>query len=434
MKYLHIKILFLTFIISITACDNKKEKEEVEKLKDVDQVTKSESSDISKINFYFENSASMNGYLTGDDFLETLNRIIGNMNEEILNSYFVNTSEYAADNILDRIEKRNIKTMGIENSDHQFIFENAIKNATDNELSIVITDGIYSVDGKSPNIVSIKIENAFKKALQQNEIETVILKLSSNFNGTYYSESCEPGHKAIKINQERPYYVLLFGNSEIINKAMNEIVVIKDLPGFKEQARFFITKNKSINYTILTQGEEKHANKLEAENKYSKDNIKSIKGERFALGGFKSTPKEDKYLRFGIAIDYSKYSLPDSYLTDVNNYEVDDKTGYKVVKVTNISNLKSNTKTYDVLENLKTKYTHIIIVKATNGLFGDLEIDLKKNLPSWIRNSGMDNDCEIIDNTTQTFAFDQLINGISKAYEKVNDNDKYIELKLKIKV
>jgi len=432
MKYISFKILFLTFIISITACDGKKGKEEVEKAKAVPVIIK-KTTDISKVNFYFENSGSMNGYLEGGDFLETMTRIIGNINKEKLNPYFVNTSEFETNNILDRIENRNIVTEGIGNSDHQFIFENAITNAKNNELSIVVTDGIYSVDGQSPNIVSVRIENAFKNALEQNEIETVVLKLSSNFNGTYYSESCEPGHRAIIINQKRPYYILLFGNAEIINNAMKKIVVIKDLPSFKEQARFFITKNKDINYTILTKGEEKHANKLEPSDKRSKKEIKSIKAKRFKLKGFKSTPKDDKYLQFGIAIDYSKYSLPDTYLTDINNYKVDDETGYNIVDIINISNLKKKTKTFKALDKLKTKYTHIIVVKASNELYGNLEIDLENNLPAWIKNSGMDNDCEIIENTTQTFAFDKLIKGISKAYESVNNNDEYIELKLKIK-
>ena len=58
---------------------------------------------------------------------------------------------------------------------------------------------------------------------------------------------------------------------------------------------------------------------------------------------------------------------------------------------------------------------------------------MENNLPGWINDAGIGNDCDINGNTKQTFAFDQLIKGISKAYESVSDKDEYLELKLKIK-
>ena len=385
---------------------------------------------INKVNFYFENSASMNGYLKGKNFKQTMHLILGNnINNDNLESYFVNTDEHRVDNILRKIDSKQIKVGNITNSDHQFIFTNAINNAINNNLSIVVTDGIYSVTDGDLDIVEIDIKNAFRNALKENEIETVILKLSSNFNGIYYSESCEQGHKAIKINQNRPYYVLLFGNSDVINKALVEIVEIDEFPGFKEKARFFITKNKNIKYTVLTQSKINHG-KVEPANKYEEGELKNIKVKKFSKGIFFSTPQSLNYLQFAIAIDYSNFSIPNSYLMDINNYKIEDDTGYEVVDVRNVSDMKKLER--DRIKKLGN-YSHIIVVKATKELFGKLEIDLENNLPSWIRNTGIENDCEIINNETKTFAFDQLIKGISKAYKKVNDDDEYLEIKLSIK-
>ena len=42
------------------------------------------------------------------------------------------------------------------------------------------------------------------------------------------------------------------------------------------------------------------------------------------------------------------------------------------------------------------------------------------------------NDCDIKDNIGQTFAFDKLMTGISKAYSKISNSDDYLKLKLSI--
>lgn len=405
--------------------------------KKFNDLKKPNSNSEMNINFYFENSASMNGYLSGKNFKQVMHRIYGNLNAYSVNPFFVNTKEYPQDDILNKIDDSNIKEGDIANSDHQFIFSNAIENAKENNLSIVITDGIYSVKDGDVDIVSIDIENAFKNALTKNEIETVVLKLSSEFSGTYYSETCEPGKKAIKISkpQDRPYYVLLFGSSKSIDKALNEIAVINELPGFEEQARFFLTKNLKANYTILTTGDEKHG-QFKASKKGS-DLIKEIKDvEKFERPGFNGTPKSENYLQFGIAIDYSSINLPNTYKEDSKNYWVDDQLGYLVTSISNVVDMDKSSKTFKEVQHIndknKTNFTHVISVKADKNLYGNLNIQLQNNLPSWIEKTGTENDCDIIDDVSHTFAFDQLMIGISKAYQKVNNNSQYLDINLKI--
>ena len=74
--------------------------------------------------------------------------------------------------------------------------------------------------------------------------------MSSNFDGYYYSETCKPGKKKKKINQKRPYYVIIFGNTQNINKALDSIVIKDELPGYKESARFSLTKNIKTSYKV----------------------------------------------------------------------------------------------------------------------------------------------------------------------------------------
>jgi hypothetical protein len=378
---------------------------------------------INKVNFYFENSLSMNGYLGGKDFKQTMHRIIDDKNPNFT-PFFVNTAQYDAKNILSKIDNKNIITPGTNNSDHQFIFTNAIKNAVNNNLGIVVTDGIYSTLTGDIDIVEIEIEKAFTNALKSNAIETVVLKMSSKYNGTYYTVSPNCGN--VTINQERPYYILLFGTKGVIDKALKDIVKVEDLGGYINQARFFLTKAMKVDYSVLLNGDEKkgHFKPTESTSKM------------IAIGEVeKYTPNEkgvkDAYLQFAIAVDFSSVSIPEEYLVNPDNYNIDENTDYEIIGIKKTDAISAKTK-QDVNSRLKNA-THIIIVKGQSKLFGDLNIHLNINTPSWIDKTGVENDCDIKKQTNTTIAFDKLMKGISGAYEKTNDKKEYFNLIIKTK-
>jgi hypothetical protein len=385
--------------------------------------------DINKINFYFENSSSMNGYLNGDNFRKSIGRILRKIEGDSLQSYFVNTKEYKTTNILDKIRggQHKIKTTGTRNSDHKFIFTNAIKNAANNNLSIVVTDGIYSMQGGNLADVEVDIQYAFEKALKVSEIETIVLKMTSNFNGIYYSETCKPGHKAIKINQARPYYIFLFGNKNIINKALEEVVILKDLKGQEDQARFFLTKSLEVDYSILLNGEDKKGD-FKPEERTSLI-IKSIVFE----DKFKphNSASKEAYFQFAIAVDFSKINIPEKYLKNPNNYTVSDNTDYKILVIKDLNNIDQFT--LDDVKKRNKNATHLIIVKGQYKLTGELEVKLDINTPAWIESTGTHNDCSIKSDTTKTFSFDRIMKGVERAYETTNNKQEYFKLKLTIK-
>ena len=392
-------------------------------VKPAPQDSKAKQADSRNVNFYFENSASMNGYLSGDNnFLITMHRIIGRLQNSPFNGYFVNTEEHKVNNLLQRIDSRNIKQGNTSQSDHRFIFTNAIRKAQNNNLSIVVTDGIYSVNGKSPAIVAEDIQIAFENALKENRIETVIIKLTSMFDGYYYSESCPPGQKTKFIKQNRPYYILLFGSSEVINNTLNNLKIEK-LPGFNDMARFFITDKMNINYTVITKNTDIHG-KIIPVPKYPKPGVEihQIQAERYENPGwFSTTPTKDKYLQFGLAVNYNGLELPNSYLTDIKNYNVTSDLDFHVTAVTaQDEEINGN------------NYTHIITFRGVSSIFGDLSFVLENNMPGWITETGINNDCDITGNETQTYAFDELIKGITNAYKAVNNSDVYTNINIQI--
>src|SRR5690606_71381 len=103
----------------------------------------------------------------------------------------------------------------------------------------------------------------------------------------------------------------------------------------------------------------------------------------------------------------------------------------------NVAGMDKSSKTFKEVQHIndknKTNFTHVITVKADKNLYGNLNIQLQNNLPAWIENTGVNDDCDIIDDVSHTFAFDQLMIGISKAYQKVNNNSQYLDINLKIK-
>lgn len=421
MKFIHIILIVLTFII--LSCDSDRPpKQTAEKGSPPKGITK--PIEINKINFYFENSASMKGYLNGDNFQQTVRRILNNSQSDSLNSFFVNTKEYFQSNIKDRIAKKDIKTAGTGNSDHQFIFTNAIKNAVENDLSIVITDGIYSMKDGNIAIVEVDIEAAFKKALKANEIETVVLKMSSKYIGTYYTESNDCSN--VQINQERPYYILLFGSKKVIDKALEDIVNVEKLNGYQNSARFFLTKEMKVDYSVLLNGDDKKGSFKPM--KRGRDIIKTfVLEEKYEP---RNSKPNDAYLQFAIAVDFSEMSIPESYLINTKNYTTSSNTNYEIVEIKDLSNIDDATRNDIKVRNKKA--THLIVLKGKTKLFGDLIIQLDINTPSWINETGSADDCNIMNDAKTTFSFDRLMSGISKAYEEINNKKEYINITITI--
>lgn len=414
-------------LLLIISCKNDRSPREIRNV--VNRNISESEVKIDTVNFFYENSLSTLGYLNGDNFLETMTRILGGVSKSVLKTYFINTKVYEISNLLDKLEKKKVKVGDIGSSNHEFIFTKAIENAKNNNLSIVVTDGIYSVKNSNLNIVKVKIEQQFVKSLLENEIETMVLKMRSNFKGSYYFEAKKMVPKFI--NQERPYYIFLFGNSRVIDKALNELVILDDLPGSINQARFLLTKNLRLNYSILTLGEEKIGS-------FRPNTYESVVKEIGDAERCNRCPANEKFLQFGIAIDFNKLAIPESYLMDKTNYSIRDNTGYSIAEIKRIEDLSKNSITYKWIEkenkNKDFKYSHIIVVKANSRLHGDLSIALNNNTPGWIEKTGTDDDKDIKTDYSKTYAFNRIMDGVSKAYQKVNKKQDYFKLNLSIKL
>ncbi|MDA9025492.1 hypothetical protein OAD06_05470 [Flavobacteriaceae bacterium] len=111
-KIIFKSLLALFILFSIFSCESDRRAKKDMKTTDNTEIVitnTTQSDSIEKINFYFENSGSMNGYLDGKNFKQTMHRIIDE-DKDGFKPFFVNMEEYKTSNLLLKIDNKNIKT------------------------------------------------------------------------------------------------------------------------------------------------------------------------------------------------------------------------------------------------------------------------------------------------------------------------------------
>lgn len=385
-----------------------------------------------KLFFFLENSGSMLGYVAGGtEFNETLAKIAyafpnGELNKQF---YFVNgrnditkktklciqplgSNPDILKNKLNQQAYLNNKPLDYKKSDSRYsdlssIFELALDSAVKKGISIIVSDCIYDVGEEQNPLSALRIEaektkSKYIKAIKNADIQTIIIKLSSKFEGTYY---CASKKGSQKINQQRPYYLIIVGQSADIQGYLKNDY-LTELPGYQNIARFIKFNDSNVKY---------------------KETYEDIKGEykikyngKFTLESVEKC-KYDNIFQFSIAVDYSNMVFPLEYLTDTLNYTCNNN--YRVTKI-----YKPTKKLFG----LGFTPTHLLTVTSSFNPYGNLEIKLKNNKPNWIEKTNTDDDSNIVNNTTQTFGFNALTNAISEAYDYYNKGKDIIKIEFSI--
>ena len=309
-------------------------------------------------------------------------------------------------------------------SDLNNVFSGALNQVTNNSVSIMVSDGIYSMKkGVQSSLTQLNsssddTKTAFIKRLQnESNIETVVVKLTADFIGDYYSEWIG---KYVSFNHEvRPYYIWFFGTTKNINKVLNAIN-IKKLEGYKKTAHYYLINNRETKYTVT--------------------NIRKIGDFRTEPGimlkdeitdvNTSERPNSKGLFGFTVAVDLSNLPLSKSYITDITNYHVE--RSFDVDSITEFSpdsfkyrNLK------DICDKENFHPTHLIYIHTKKLNYGKINIELlNKDFP-WIKSSSNIYDTNPDSNTT--FGFKYLMGGVSEAYSKLNENRNYINLEIEIK-
>lgn len=370
------------------------------------------------IKVYVENSGSMYGYVKGTtDFenavysylsdiqLADLGEKPNNSSKNVMELNYINSQviKHSPDveEFIKKLEPSTFRLRGgnMGTSDMSDILKTILSQITENELAIFVSDCIFSPgnqykakDNADDYLVAqqIGIKNHFFERINGNQdFSVVVLRLVSQFNGTYYNKFDEKA----TINANRPYYVWLMGNRSNLKKVMNEVDIDK-IKGSGVQNIYMASKPmKSLSYGILPQQSIGNFKPDPANTKTSVLNAKPIK-----IG-------KNTTFQLAIGVDFSQMLIPDEYLMNPNNYSVSNNA-YRLEIVKNKNSLSS--------------YTHIVKLILIEPIIskGAIKITLNNSMPAWVEEYtdevGLDINAEGA--MEKTYGLKYLIGGVYDAY------------------
>jgi hypothetical protein len=376
--------------------------------------TTTENSSKPQVKLFIENSGSMDGYIRNTTEFEAalsdlLVQIQYRYENKNLKVNFINTKIYPSEmqevqNFVEALEpeKAPYKIGNRTVSKLNEILKMILDNTNQDNISILVSDCIYSLDKKKETEGALEFEKsltkgAFLEKSKQFDFATIVLKMKSKFSGNYWNKD----NGSIYLNAvERPYYIWIIGSNEHINEFSKKIN-IKSLNGFENS--YFLsnfTKEKQPYYTVL-----KETNKIGSFKQADRNvkDVKSINGVEFDGGT----------LQFSIAVDLSNIPVDASYLTTPKNYVAPE--GFTVKSIEKIDRNKLSQRDFVTVE--KSPATHFITVSTTNKYtVQDLKLELSNKIPEWVEKSNSMNDTDVKNELEKTFGLSYLIQGVSEAY------------------
>jgi hypothetical protein len=373
---------------------------------------------LKKVIYYLENSESMFGYVNGpNEYVSVVSELAEKPEFVDINIprdfNFINGGANVkitkigsnSSSLRNKLNIPGFRCGDITKSNLNGMIQLALEKAGNGSITILISDCIYDIG--QPNAPfnalatqGVETRSKFIQRLSKGDIQTIIIKLNSKFNGTYFYTSKKG---KITINQQRPFYIFIFGESKLLNKYFPESYISR-LKGYKNSARFFKSVTNSIPYQATT--ENMIGSFRFDENDFTK--LKKVKSGIKGMG-----------FQFSIAVDY--YSLPFSvsYLTAMENYAISSNYTIK-----SINKLSKN------LLGLKHKRPFLITAYSSTSPYGTFVAKLKNNIPEWIEKTNINNENSI--DGLHTFGFKYLTDAIIEAYNYKNKQKNITEFKFEI--
>ena len=365
-------------------------------------------------NIYVENSASMDGYVNGaSEFKTTVYNYLSDIKiadfTDSLNLNYINSKEiHQGSDIADFIEKLDptaFKEGGGDKgiSDIADVLKMVIKGATKNNVSIVISDFIFS-PGKGKDAdeylvnQQIGIKTIMAEHLKQYPNHSVLIyQLDSKFDGSYFNRLDKPTHFV----GTRPYYICIIGDSELLSNLMKKCPVEKFKGGGVKNFFSVTKKGRPLNYAV----------------QYGSGNFKpDRKGPHHSI--IKAQKDErgigEKKLRFNLNADLSNLLLDDSYLLAADNYDISDKDYQLVIQKSKVAE----------------GYTHLLKLSTSIVKPSIISIKIKSKVPQWVKDITDSTGLNVKQAPIKTYGFSYLVNGIYEAF--TTDGDYCAEMIIKV--
>ena len=369
---------------------------------------------LEKVIFFIENSGSMFGYVKQAN--EFKNSLVGlaylpEFDKAEKSFYFINgksdtlkksniSINYIGSDpeiLKNKLNPESFNIGDVRFSDLNRMFKISLDSAKRNQISVLVSDCIYDVGAEKDPLTALDIEihktqQAFRNRIENEDVQTLIIKTSSRFDGDYFYAS---KRGSIRIyDKHRPFYIIFFGRTKLLNDLLTEESISSKIVTPFQTARFFVNDDKNIPYQIAPSVKRIGSFKLDF-----RDNLHLTDAEPFK-GKF----------QFTIAADFSPLPFSDSYYASINNYEC-LFSNFMVAEVEKIA------KKIPGIDG-----THLITMVTEKNPLGELEVVLKNVMPEWIAETDIVDEDNI--DSIHTYSFKSLTDAISEAYAFENNKQK----------
>lgn len=359
---------------------------------------------------YFERSGSMVPYDQrggGGQLKKAVNDLINHFpagNKVDIN--IVNDGIYPYQHTVDEFLKdRDIyqSTAGVGDAaftDFQLIFEKILEAQQPGNVSVLVSDLIYSP--KDTHGVSLdKIFNeenslATRVFAKYKGKSVVVQQFMGDYSGNYYPYNGEP----FSYNGKRPFYLVIIADNDVMDQLASDkrYAGVLDPSGVRNSYRFN-QGNSKVECRVLPEW---------------KDNVGRFRvkyGDNIVLSKCQGDRETGK-LCFSMAVNLSGLMKDDAMLTDPANYDVQSLDGYTLtIQPIDQSMVDAHNK-----EDL-AGMTHILtLLGDLKSHSDDVRISLRNELPAWVSQSSCTSDTSSGGSfSTTTLGLDQLLGGMFDA-------------------
>lgn len=388
-----------------------------------------------RVNFYLERSGSMVPYDApqGDgSFKAAIVRLLNALPGDGGRMFVVNSTITPYPRGIRQFVKdgdifSSTKGMGDASyTDFGQIFDNILNKTKAGELSILVTDLIYStrqMAGASPQKVFAEAQgmtaSVFKDEVRRKSL--LVVKMQGSYNGPYYAWNAPQAGTAY--NGRRPYYIIVVGDNDIMARITQDdsyrtFSDFASLPGYENMYLFDTDDVYEPYHSLLLAGKDVRGRFRPARGQDSR--ITDIDDVR--------PDKNSGDVQLELAVDLSRMLIDKDYLTDVRNYRIesDDPVTLKAIRPVGKDDETPRERKY-----LGTA-THIFVLNIPQ-LSHTQEVDIKllNRLPGWVMQSNDDDDTTVEPATT--FGLRYLMQGIYDSYARNAEGQPcYFELDLNL--
>ncbi len=363
------------------------------------------------LTIYFERSGSMVPYDTPGgrgELKKAVNNLINFFPGSEVTVRIVNDDIYPYQgDKMQFLQDRNIyaSTANVGNAkytDFQKIFEKVIKAQNGNNVSVVVTDLIYSpADTKDVSVDKIlNEENSLATSIfkQYKGKSVIVHRLMGDYNGFYYPYNNQP----VEYHGERPFFLLIIADTSVIDamQASGEYDAFLN-PSQATHSYRFNQEQGQVDYNIVP-GWKDNAGRFRIDKK-DKHLLTHCDGD-----------KKTGELCFTVAANLAPMHKPADFLSNPANYTLQSQSGFTMT-VTPI--------THDLIDPNSKEYiegnTHLLTFKGQlKSPRDEVTIELRNDFPEWVSqcSANSDTDTGSANFASTTLGLEQWLQGMQAAF------------------